>query len=171
MSLSDLARQIIKEQLDTASRSENNKNTVVYSVETGLKDPTRDGTVAQVSFKFSKPVSQDLLNIRTASILKAVSSSLDISGDLGALENLIQATAGKKSSVGKKRSTGRVQVNFGDPSDVEDGYSGAVTGASGRFVSNSNMKIILEIVAKEYLIKDMKKAGAPLKFRTGRFAN
>ncbi len=37
MSLSDLARQIIKEQLDTASRSENNKNTVVYSVETGLK--------------------------------------------------------------------------------------------------------------------------------------
>ncbi|MFP9219983.1 hypothetical protein, partial [Enterococcus faecalis] len=40
-----------------------------------------------------------------------------------------------------------------------------------RFVSNSNMKIILEIVAKEYLIKDMKKAGAPLKFRTGRFAN
>ncbi|MFP9170256.1 hypothetical protein ACLI2G_15910, partial [Enterococcus faecalis] len=127
--------------------------------------------VAQVSFKFSKPVSQDLLNIRTASILKDVSSSLALSGDLGALENLIQATAGKKSSVGKKRSTGRVQVNFGDPSDVEDGYSGAVTGASGRFVSNSNMKIILEIVAKEYLIKDMKKAGAPLKFRTGRFAN
>lgn len=171
MSLSDLARQIIKEQLDTASQSENNKNTVVYSVETGLKDPTRDGTVAQVSFKFSKPVSQDLLDIRTASILKAVSSSLDLTGDLGALENLIQTTAGKKSSVGKKRSTGRVQVNFGDPSDVEDGYSGAVTGASGRFVSNSNMKTILELVAKEYLIKDMKKAGAPLKFRTGRFAN
>lgn len=171
MSLSDLAKQIIKEQLDTAGRSENNKNTVVYSVETGLKDPTRDGTVAQISFKFSKPVSQDLLSIRTASILKAVSSSLDLSGDLGALENLIQATAGNKSSVGKKRSTGRVQVNFGDPSDVEDGYSGAVTGASGRFVSNSNMKVILEIVAKEYLIKDMKKAGAPLKFRTGRFAN
>ncbi len=59
-----------------------------------------------------------------------------------------------------------MQVNFGDPSDVEDGYSGAITGASGRFVSNSNMKIILEIVAKEYLIKDMK--ATPLKFRTGR---
>ncbi|QYC97273.1 hypothetical protein [Escherichia phage IME178] len=112
MSLSDLAKQIIKEQLDTAGRSENNKNTVVYSVETGLKDPTRDGTVAQVSFKFSKPVSQDLLDVRTASILKAVSSSLDLSGDLGALENLIQATAGKKSSVGKKtfyrQSTGKL---------------------------------------------------------------
>ncbi|AJA41639.1 tail completion protein [Escherichia phage DT57C] len=171
MSLSDLATRIIKEQLDNVGRSENNKNTVVYSVETGLKDPTRDGTVAQVSFKFSKPVSQDLLSVRTASILKAVSSSLDLTGDLGALESLIQSTAGKKSSVGKKRSTGRVQVNFGDPSDVEDGYSGAVSGASGRFVSNSNMKVILELVAKEYLIKDMKKAGAPLKFRTGRFAN
>lgn len=171
MSLSDLARQIIKEQLDTANRSENTKNTVVYTVETGLTNPARDGTVASVSFRFSKPVSEDLLNIRTASILKTVSSSLNLGGDLGALEAMIQQAAGKKTTVGRKRSTGRVQVNFGDPSDTEDGYSGAISGASGRFVSNSNMKTILELVAKEYLIKDMKKAGAPLKYRTGRFAN
>lgn len=171
MAFSDIATRIIKEQLDTGSKAQNNKNTVVYTVATGLQDPARDGTIAQLSFRFSKPVSEDLLNVKSAAILKAVSSSLNLQGDLGALEAMIQQAAGKRTTVGRKRSTGRVQVNFGDPIDSQEGYGGAVTGASGRFVSNNNMKVILEMVAKEYLIKDMKKAGAPLKYRTGRFAN
>lgn len=170
MALGDLTRKIVKEQLESAGATANKKNTVVYTVETGLQDTTRDGTVAVTSFKFSKPVSEDYLNVRADSILKAVTASLDITGDTGILENLIREVAGKGSKVGRKRSTGRVEVNFGDPTDA-DGYEGSVTGASGRFVSNTNMRSILELVAKEYLIKDMKKSGAPLKYRTGRFAN
>lgn len=171
MALGDVARNIIREQLDAGGRRENSKNTVVYSVETGLADTTRDATVATVSFKFTKPVSNDLLDVRMTSILQAVTSNLDVTGDTAILDNLIKSIAGKGRSVGKKRSTGRVEVNFGDPTDAEDGFAGSVSGASGKFVSNVNMKVVLEMVAKEYLIKDMKKAGAPLKFRTGRFAN
>ncbi|ATS94102.1 hypothetical protein P13BB106kb_p118 [Pectobacterium phage DU_PP_V] len=168
MALTDAARTIIQNQLDQGNKS--GKNTVVYSVETGLLDSSRDGTVAKMSFKFSKPVSQDLIDVRTSNILRLVSTSLNMEGDIAGIENMLQEVAGKRSRVGKKRSTGRVNVSFGDPVD-EQGFEGSLTGASGRFVSNSNMRQLLELLAKEYLIRDMKKAGAPLKFRTGRFAN
>ena len=170
MALGDLARQIVKEQLDIMSGgSHSTKNTVIYSAET--MDNHKDGTIGKVSFRFTKPVSEDLLNVRTSSILKAVSSSLNLEGDVGVIDNLLNSITGKKSKIGRKRSTGRVEVNFGDPSDADNGYSGAISGASGRFVSNTNLRALLELVAKEYLVKDMKKARAPLKFRTGRFAN
>lgn len=171
MALGDVARKIVKEQLDAGGRRESAKNTVVYTVETSLTDTTRDATVASVSFKFTKPITDDLLDIRMSSILSAVSSSLDLEGDTAIFAGLLENIVGKKRSIGKKRSTGRVEVNFGDPTDVEDGFAGPVTGMAGKFVSNQNMKSVLELVAKEYLIKDMKKAGAPLKYRTGRFAN
>lgn len=172
MALGDVARQIVKSQLEVrGASSANKKNVVVYTVETGLQNSTRDGTVATASFKFSKPVSEDFLNIRAASMLKAVTASLDIEGDTGILDNLLREAAGKGKAVGRKRSTGRVEVNFGDPRDTEDGFAGSISGASGRFVSNTNMRSILELLAKEYLIKGMKKPGAPLKYRTGRFAN
>ena len=170
MALGDLARQIVKEQLDIMSGgSHSTKNTVVYTAET--MDNHKDGTIGKVSFRFTKPVSEDLLNVRTSSILKAVSSSLNLEGDVGVIDNLLNSITGKKSKIGRKRSTGRVEVNFGGPSDADNGYAGAISGASGRFVSNTNLRALLELVAKEYLVKDMKKAGAPLKFRTGRFAN
>lgn len=170
MALGDLARQIVKEQLDIMSGgSHSTKNTVIYNAET--MDNHKDGTIGKVSFRFTKPVSEDLLNVRTSSILKAVSSSLNLEGDVGVIDNLLNSITGKKSKIGRKRSTGRVEVNFGDPSDADNGYAGAISGASGRFVSNTNLRALLELVAKEYLVKDMKKAGAPLKFRTGRFAN
>lgn len=171
MALGDLARKIIKEQLDAGGSRESAKNTVVYTVETALTDTTRDATVATVSFKFTKPVTDDLLDVRMSSILTAVTNSLDVTGDTAILANLAKEISGKGKTIGRKRSTGRVEVNFGDPDDPTDGFAGSMSGASGKFVSNQNMRAVLELVAKEYLIKDMKKAGAPLKYRTGRFAN
>lgn len=169
MAISDVARNIIQTQLDQGGRS-TGKNTVVYTVETGLTDPSRDGIVSKLSFKFSKGVSQDLINVRSSSILRIISNSLNVSGDLAPVEALMQKISGKSTKVGRKRSVGRVNVSFGDPEDRE-GFSGSITGASGRFVSNSNMKQLLELLAKAYLVKEMQRAGAPLKFRTGRFAN
>lgn len=172
MALSDIARQIIKEQLDINKGGSATKNTVEYKVETGLTDSLRDGVAATVSFKFSKPVSEDLLNVQLTGIMKHISSSLDLEGDVGAINAMLMQIVGKKgmARVGKKRTSGRVQVNFGDPEDAE-GRAGAITGVSGKYVSNSNMKSVLELLAKSYLIRDMKAAGAPLKYRTGRFAN
>lgn len=171
MSFSDAAKEVIQNELDNRSlRGEGSKNKVIYAVDVGLIDPSRDGRIASVSMKFSKPVSQDLVDQKSSTILNYLSKNLDVQGDLGTLDALLQSITGKKTRVGKKRSTGTVNVKFGDPEDVT-GYGGTVTGANGRFVSNSNLKAVLELVAKEYLIKEMKRAGAPLKFRTGRFAN
>lgn len=168
MALSTTAQKIIRSELDAGGKA--GKNSVVYTVETGLLDKARDGVVATMSFRFTKPVSQDLLDVRSSKILALIANSLDMQGDLPALENMLQRVAGNKSTIGRKRSTGKVSVQFGDPEDT-NGFDGSLQGASGRQVSNSNMKQLLEILAKQYLIKEMKRAGAPLKYRTGRFAN
>lgn len=174
MSLSDAAKNIIMKQLDTNKGGNTEPNKVTYTILTGLLNgKEKDGTVSSATFSFSKPVSMDLLNTQLPGILKHLSSSLSID-DMGidTLNAAFTAIVGKnfKSKVGRKRTSGTVQVNFGDPSDGE-GNANPTRGANGRFVSNSNMRSLLELLAKSYLIKDMQKAGAPLKFRTGRFAN
>ncbi|QCW23747.1 putative tail completion protein [Erwinia phage KEY] len=174
MSFSDAAKDIIKKQLDVNKGGTSTMNKVTYTVVSGLLNGSaQDGTVASVSYKFNKPVSQDLLNTQLPGILKNLVASLDVQEDgLATLDAMFTSILGKGygKRVGRKRTSGNVAVNFGDAADAE-GEAGAAQSVSGRFVSNSNMKSILEILAKSYLIKDMQKAGAPLKFRTGRFAN
>lgn len=172
MALSDVARSVIRDQLDTNKGGTSTKNSVIYEVSTGLLDPNRDGTVATVSFQFSKPVSEDLLETQSAAILNRVVNAFDIDADSQLVNALFAQILGAKAAanIGKKRSRGRVEVNFGDPEDA-NGEAGAIRGISGRFISQSNFKSALEILAKAYLIRDMQSAGAPLKYRTGRFAN
>lgn len=171
MALSDIARGIVKTELDNRKGGNSSRNSVTYEVETGLKDPNADGNVARVSFTFSKPVSEDLLETQTAAILNRLANSLDVVTDLQ-INALFGTILGQKraASIGKKRTRGNVNVNFGDPSDA-DGEAGAIRSAAGRYVSQSNFRSALEILAKSYLIRDMQSAGAHLKFRTGRFAN
>lgn len=172
MSLSSAAKDIIKAQLDINKGGTSSRNQVTYEVTTGLNDPARDGTIAAVSFTFSKPVSEDLLETKTAAILNRLVNALDINLDVSIVNTLFAKLLGQKaaSKIGKKTSRGNVQVNFGDPEDA-DGIAGSIRGSSGRFISQSNFKSALEILAKAYLIRDMQKSGAPLKYRTGRFAN
>lgn len=170
--LSDLAKQIILQELSNKSGFKRDK--IDYVVETGLKDPTRDGRVAKLSFRFSKPVSLDYLEGVTPKIFELIQNNYNIEQEI---DNLAIAFArilgiGSMSKIGKKRTIGSVNVSLGDPQDDDpDAASGVVRGHSGMFVSNSNMMSMLEILSKMYLTQDMKKASAPLKWRTGRFAN
>lgn len=173
MAFSKAARDVIRKELDNGNSGQNAANSVNYTVRTGLQDPTRDGSIASVSFKFSKPVSQDLLDNKSSAILSYLSSNLDVQGDLGIIDALFaqimpKGSARKKS---KTTTTGAMSVRFGDPQDSDGTPPGTINGANGRFISLLNLKSLLELTAKEYLIADMKKPGAPLKFRTGRFAN
>lgn len=172
MALSNVARDIVNDYLDKNRGGLSTRNTVVYEVETGLNNPEADGTVASVSFRFTKPISEDLLNQEVAPILNRIVNSLDLNTDIQTVNALFAKILGKKAAakVGRKRTRGAVQVNFGDPEDA-DGIAGAIRGSSGRFVSQSNFKSALELLAKSYLIRDMQSNGAALKFRTGRFAN
>lgn len=175
MSFSNAARDIIKKQLDNGASGQNNANSVTYSIKSGLQNPERDGKIASVSFKFTKPVSKDLLDSKANVILQYLSMNLDLQGDLGvvdALFNQILPKGGAKRKTKKgKQGSGTINVKFGDPQDSDGAPPGSVNGANGRFISILNLKSLLELTAKEYLIRDMKRAGAPLKYRTGRFAN
>lgn len=171
MAFSDIAKGVLKQLAEPATRSNVPRiNQVTYAVETGLINADRDGTTSKLTFKFNKPVSEALLNSRAGAALTYLARNLDVYGETEAIDAILAQVMGTKKTVGKKRTTGKAMVRLGEAEDPT-GNPSAITGASGRFVSNTNLKSILELVAKDYLIKDMKKAGAPLKFRTGRFAN
>lgn len=172
MALSDLAKQIILQELSNPTGYKRDK--VDFTIETGLQDPSRDGRIAKLTFKFSKPVSADYLESVTPKIFELINTSYDVDQEMDSLALVFARILGmgQMSKIGKKRTIGTVRVSLGDPAeDDTDAYFGPIQGQSGMFVSNSNMMSMLEILAKMYLTQDMKKAGAALKWRTGRFAN
>lgn len=172
MALSDLAKQIILQELSNPSGFKKDK--IDFTIETGLQDPTRDGRIAKLTFKFSKPVSLEYLESVTPKIFSLISENYDIEQEMDNLAFVFSRILGMDTTrrVGNKKSIGSVRVSLGDAAeDDPDAYHGPVRGPSGVFVSNSNMRSMLEILAKMYLTQAMKKSGAPLKWRTGRFAN
>lgn len=164
MSISAMMEKIIKKELDDRA-VRGNKRKVKYSV---LTDDKRvQENIANISFHFSKPIAEGEAIERGRHILRNVADSLD-TRQLGVVDAIL-AQYGLKGKVGRKRSTGNVQVRFGD--HLEEGRALGVQTVGGKLISGTNLRSLLEIVAKDYLIKDMKKPSAPLKYRTGRFAN
>lgn len=128
----------------------------------------RGDQVATATVKLSKPVSEHLID--TSSLLSDVSDALQTE-NLGIFDALLDRAGISRRKVGKKRTSGNVTVNTGAVDQKEVSDSGAIRGAGGSFISNTNLRSMLELAAKKYLIKDMKRPNAPLKHQTGRFAN
>lgn len=159
-----MMEQIIHKELDDRAKR-GAKRLVSYEVDT---DDTRvESNVATISFKFSKPIAYDEASKRSASILKNVSNSLD-ARQLGVVDAIL-SQYGLATGVGKKRTKGKVAVLLGD--HLEEGRAVGINTIKGKLISENNLRSLLEIVAKDYLIRDMKRPNAPLKYRTGRFAN
>lgn len=164
MSTSQMMQQIIKKELDDRAKR-GTKRTVSYNVTTD--DARLQENIATISFKFNKPIAAEDASERSKNILRDVSASLT-TRQLGVVDAIL-AQYGLTGKVGKRRSVGKVQVRQGD--HLEEGRSLGIHTVKGKLISENNLRSLLEIVAKDYLIRDMKKSGAPLKFRTGRFAN
>lgn len=159
-----MLQKIIRKELDDRSKR-GDKRKVVYEVTT--KDTRLDPTVSTISFRFNKPIPEADAKERGTHVLKSIADSLDTQ-QLG-IVNAILAQYGLIKSVGKKRTRGSVQVHFGDY--LEEGRAIGINTVKGKLISELNLRSLLEIAAKDYLIRDMKAASAPLKYRTGRFAN
>lgn len=170
MAVSQFMENLIRETLDDDRRPDErrSRDTVNYTVETDDRRPFGGGGIATVSFRLSKPVPEEELGPRERNILQAVADGLDTSS-LGIVDSIL-ARYGLAESVGRRRTRGRVNVHLGQ-SDEEDLGTGAINTRRGRFISNTNLQSLLEIIAKNYLIQDMRRPNAPLKYRTGRFAN
>lgn len=159
-----MMEKIIKKELDDRAARGTNR-LVSYTVETD--DKRVEENVATISFKFSKPLAQGEALTRSSSILSDVAKSLN-ARQLGVVDAILSQYRLTKS-VGKKRTSGKVKVRFGDY--LEEGRSVGVNTVSGKLISENNLRSLLEIAAKNYLIRNMKKPDAPLKYKTGRFAN
>ncbi|AFB84003.1 hypothetical protein VPT02_154 [Vibrio phage VPT02] len=164
MAMSNMLEQIIHKELDDRAKR-GNKRQVRYDVTTD--DSRSDNNVATISFKFSKPLAENEARERGGHVLRRVADNLD-ARQLGVVDAIL-AQYGLADSVGRKRSKGSVQVRLGDY--LEEGRTVGINTIRGKLISENNLKGLLEIVAKDYLIRDMKKPNAPLKYRTGRFAN
>lgn len=164
MANSAMLESIIRKELDDRAKR-GNKQYIKYEVSTQDSRPGAD--LATISFKLSKPLAEAEAGNRMEHILKRVASSLD-TRKLGIVDAML-AQYGLSKTVGKKRSKGSVQVRLGD--HLEEGRALGVNTTKGKLISENNLTSLLEIVAKDYLIRDMQKPNAPLKYRTGRFAN
>ncbi|QIG66337.1 tail completion or Neck1 protein [Vibrio phage Athena] len=164
MAISQMLENIIRRELDDRS-SKGTKRQVKYDVQTD--DTREESNVATISFKFSKPLAQAEASDRGKNVLAGVAKNLN-THQLGIVDAIL-AQYGLTKSVGRKRARGTVNVRLGDY--LEEGRSLGVNTVKGKMISQTNLRSLLEILAKDYLIRDMKKANAPLKYRTGRFAN
>lgn len=159
-----MLEKIIRSELDDRAKR-GNKQYINYEVST--KDSRAGSELATISFKLSKPLPEAEAASRGKHILSKVAASLD-ARQLGVVDALL-AQYGLGPKVGKKKTVGTVQVRLGD--HLEEGRSVGINTVKGKLISATNIKSLLEIAAKNYLIADMQKANAPLKYRTGRFAN
>lgn len=161
--------EIIKRSIDNVSEPDNNEAT--YSIETTDKRDIR----AVVSIKLKNPVSTVDVLAKRNSLLKNISENL-VSQNLGIVDSFLAELGIKSSRVGKKRVSGNVGINLGDTDEEAPSINDSVTAdrirtLSGRDADLRSLQGTLELLAKEYLIKEMRKPSAPLKYRTGRFAN
>lgn len=157
---------MIKDALDEKSASIGKDTNVSYTIDT-----TARGTdVATISLKLAKPLTEAQLVPRSKSILKDLADSLGAT-NIGIVDAILAELGIKTKRVGRKRVIGDVSVNTGVVEPEDPGSSDYIKSVSGQTTDVRKLQGILELVAKKYLIKAMKEPNAPLKYRTGRFAN
>lgn len=157
---------MIKDALDEKSSKLGKDTKVAYTIET-----TARGTdVATISLKLDKPLTEAELIPRSKSILKDLADSLGAT-NIGIVDAILEDLGISTKRIGKKRITGNVAVNTGVVEPEDPSSSEYIKSVSGKTTDIRKLQGILELVAKKYLIKSMKEPNAPLKYRTGRFAN
>lgn len=131
-----------------------------------------DDTIAETRVRFPKPVDIAVAAIRVKELAKQITNSA--SNRALDINKLIMAgLAGEK--VPGERITQQISLSVPseEPKDKEPKNTlyGKIQLKNGKYVSPSNLAGLLEKAAIEETSKYMKEPTAPLKFRTGRFAN
>lgn len=155
------------------SKGDTKRGKVEYSVITGdRRKYTSEHTVSEITFS----VSQGALDAPVAvSAMSKIAEYLDIE-DIGAVDNIL-ASFGFGKTPKTKREVGTTEIKYtDDPEVVGSKYRSGRTDigirtTSGKFTNATNLRSLLQILVKKYILEDMTRTSAPLKYRTGRFAN
>lgn len=171
-SLSNFAKEVIVKVLDIGKVNGRHKNnTIDYSITLSDK---RDSPIAMTSsFKFKKPVSAAELEGDIPAFVQILSDHL-VAENLGVINAVMRKAGLKSERMGTSKATGSLAVSTGEiVGEVGAGLDSltSVRSKSGRFISISNFKALLEVAVRSYMMKHMTSSGPQLHNRTGRFIN
>lgn len=155
MALSDRAQSIVNKSA---------KQMVDYTIT--MSDNRIEQSVSKVTFKFNKPVSEESVKESGFDIL---AENL-VTDNLGIIDNILY-TLGLGGKPKNGRISGKVSINISEDLDVDTDNNLGVRLRNGRFISQTNLRSLLELATKKYVIKDMLSPNAGLHYQTGRFAN
>lgn len=174
-SLSDAALALTRALYEDEGGKKRGK--VQYEVLVG--DTRDDTTFVTLRFESKVPINEGELERSVARSLEKMTSELaaDAATQIGndMLEQYGFTIAGPGQDVLKKRTTGSVNVSYDDTDGLEDGISAGIQTARGKLISQKNLQFLLNLLMKEYMLKEMTspRAGtgrnSPLRNRTGRF--
>lgn len=166
---SNFAKALIINMISKAKRAVNSKkHKVTY---TTTLDDTRgsEGTARSYSFIFSSPIAET--GLEDSSLFADLNNGLDAQS-LGVVSNVLAELGFDTQKVGKQSSKGSVEVEYEtEDEELEEETNLAIRTKTGRFMSKPAFSALLELLTKQYMMKEMTKGAPILVNRTGRFIN
>ena len=137
----------------------------------------RDGEIlSTLRFKLGKPITQEKADQIVEEMFPLLSSTLGLEAAAQIAARLVEKQ-GIRSKKEKLKSTFNAEFLDTPLNNVAEERAGAARSASGRFVSQMNLKASLELLMKENMLATMTSPSAgtgpesALKYRTGRLLN
>jgi len=173
---SNFFTELINKEVGRTGKAEGDilkKGKATFTLVTGDRRAYQsEHTVSELTFVMQ----QGALSSKVAiSAMDQISKYLDVE-ELGVVDNIL-ASFGFGKTPKTVRQAGTTSVLYTeDPDKVGAKYRSGRTDigiqtVSGRYISATNLRSILQVLTLKYILDDMTSADAPLKYRTGRFAN
>ena len=168
--------EIIQQEIERTGRADRvpqKRGKAEFSIVTGdRRKYASEHTITELSFSVTEGAIKAPVAVSAMSV---ISKYLDVE-ELGVVDNIL-ASFGFGKEPRTKREAGSVNIVYAeDPEKVGAKYRAGRTDigiqtTSGKYTSAVNLRSLLQILTTKYILEDMTRSNAPLKYRTGRFAN
>lgn len=166
--LSKFAKEVVAKALGDVKGTKNNN--VEYSV--SVSDNRLDSTIMANTFKFRKPIPISQVEADLPEFLAILDKYL-IAQNLGVVDAVLTKYGLQAKKMGTSTVTGTLPISTEDAGalGLDEDTLTSIRTISGRFISLTNFKALLEIAMRSYMLKHMTAGGPQLHNRTGRFIN
>ena len=168
--------ELVKKELQRTGKTKDEtlkKGKAQFTVVTGDRRKfASEHTISELTFEVTEGAIKAPVAV---SAMATISKYLDVE-ELGVVDNIL-ASFGFGKEPKTKREASSVNIVYAtDPEKVGAKYQSGRTDigiqtTSGKYSSATNLRNLLQILTTKYVLEDMGRGNAPLKYRTGRFAN
>lgn len=164
--ISSFAKEVIEKALGIEGVKKD--NSVEYSISVTSTRP--DDVVMTSSFKFKKPIKQSQIEKDIPEYLAILDKYL-IAQNLGVVDAVLSKYGLSSEKMGSSSARGTLPIATADTADADVGIDSlsSIRTKSGRFISVTNFKGLLDMSMRSYMLKHMTSGGPQLHNRTGRF--